>query len=242
MQIRAKPFERFSTNFPPNEFAPGMLDQLHVYHDTAFRSAALNMALDEALLEISATPALRFYGWERPSLSFGYFGRLEDAIQIGAERELVRRWTGGGMVLHGEDLTYSLVLPLTHNCLARSPRKIYGDIHAAMRDVLVHDGVAARLAMSAPPKISEACFANPVFADVLVDNEKIAGAAQRRTRAGLLQQGSVQYPRLPVDFAQRVALALCSSAETRALDKRIIERAEAIAAQKYATARWLHLR
>lgn len=219
-----------------------MLDQLHVYHDTAFRSAPLNMAVDEALLEISATPTLRFYGWERPSLSFGYFGRLEDAIRIGAERELVRRWTGGGIVLHGEDLTYSLVLPLTHNDPARSPRKIYGDIHAAIRDVLVHDGVAARLATFAPPKTSEACFGNPVFADVLVDNEKIAGAAQRRTRAGLLQQGSVQYPRLPDDFPQRVALALCSSAETRALDKRIIERAEAIAAQKYATATWLHLR
>src|SRR5262245_20435353 len=88
-----------------------MFDRLLFHDDTEPRSAAVNMAIDEALLEHSTTPALRFYSWNRPALSFGYFGRLADAMKSGNSREIVRRWTGGGIVLHGADLTYSLILP-----------------------------------------------------------------------------------------------------------------------------------
>ena len=60
-----------------------MLDALHVYDDLDPKAAALNMAVDEALLETAGAPILRFYRWRRPSLSFGYFGR-QGAVWLGA--------------------------------------------------------------------------------------------------------------------------------------------------------------
>jgi lipoate-protein ligase A len=71
----------------------------------------MNMAIDEALLESLTLPAVRFYRWQSPALSFGYFGRFADVASYQSERDLVRRWTGGGIVFHGEDLTYSILIP-----------------------------------------------------------------------------------------------------------------------------------
>jgi lipoate-protein ligase A len=218
-----------------------VLDELNLYHDCARRSGALNMAVDEALLETSSVPAIRFYGWARPALSFGYFGKFGEADSQGEGRDLVRRWTGGGIVLHGTDLTYSIVVPATHHYSARSARTIYSDVHSAIRDVLKEDGLPAILANAARAKISESCFANPVCADVLIEGTKIAGAAQRRTRTGLLQQGSIQVEPLSTDFAVRFARALCSSARTKPLEGEITRRAREIAEQKYARREWLEL-
>ena len=71
----------------------------------------MNMAIDEALLETAVVPSIRFYRWHSPALSFGYFGKFSDVAIYAAERDLVRRWTGGGIVFHGDDLTYSIVIP-----------------------------------------------------------------------------------------------------------------------------------
>ena len=71
----------------------------------------MNMAIDEALLESATIPTIRFYRWNSPALSFGYFGTFSDVAIYAAERDLVRRWTGGGIVLHGDDLTYSIIIP-----------------------------------------------------------------------------------------------------------------------------------
>ncbi|MDQ2919081.1 MAG: octanoyltransferase, partial [Verrucomicrobiota bacterium] len=87
------------------------MQELHVYHDREPRAAAINMALDEALFEYATVPLLRFYSWARPSLSFGYFGLFAEVADQIQERDIVRRWTGGGIVLHGTDLTYSVILP-----------------------------------------------------------------------------------------------------------------------------------
>ena len=41
--------------------------------------AALNMAIDEALLQTASLPLLRVYRWSRPAVSVGYFGRFDAA-------------------------------------------------------------------------------------------------------------------------------------------------------------------
>ena len=202
----------------------------------------MNMAIDEALLDSAAIPAIRFYGWVRPALSFGYFGRFDEAAKAGEGRDLVRRWTGGGMVLHGSDLTYSIVIPATNHSLPRSPRDFYSDVHAAIRQVFFEEGIHAVLAEITSQKVSEACFGNPVHADVLVEGMKVAGAAQRRTRKGLLQQGSIQHPDLPHGFAGKVVQELCPSVQVLNLRRDFIEYAQYIAAQKYATEEWLYRR
>jgi lipoate-protein ligase A len=219
-----------------------MLDALHVYDDREPKSAALNMAVDEALLAEAAAPILRFYGWRQPSLSFGYFGVYAEVAGQSNEREIVRRWTGGGIVPHGDDLTYSVIIPASHPFFAQSSPEIYGALHEAIRRALGANGVQAILASSAALKVSEQCFANAVRADVLSGGQKIAGAAHRRSRAGLLHQGSIQQRDLPDRFRNDLAQTLCEGYETKSLTPELQERAERIAATKYATTAWLRRR
>ncbi|MEY2496864.1 MAG: lipoyl(octanoyl) transferase [Verrucomicrobiota bacterium] len=216
-----------------------MFDELHVYDDTAPRPAPLNMAIDEALLETVSAPAIRFYRWRGPALSFGYFGSYADVADQSPEREIVRRWTGGGVVLHGGDLTYSVIIPAGHALFRRSSLEIYSAVHEAIRRALQADGVEATLATSAAPKVSEHCFANAVRADVISGGRKIAGAAQRRTRLGLLHQGSIQRADPPHRFAQDFTRALSAGSERKALSPELIDRARTLAAVKYGTAEWL---
>ena len=198
------------------------------------------MAVDEALLECVTVPTMRFYGWQRPALSFGYFGRYSDVAAESTEREIVRRWTGGGIVLHGADLTYSIVVPGAEVAAVGS-RAIYARVHRGIQQaVAANPGIM--LAERDAPKRSEACFANPVVADVLLDGRKIAGAAQRRTRTGLLHQGSIQWDELPPEFPDAFAAALCADFKSETLPHPIVARAAEIAAGKYATREWLHRR
>lgn len=219
-----------------------MLDELHVYDDLEAGGAAFNMAVDEALLESTATPLLRFYRWRRPSLSFGYFGHYEEAAAQSGHREIVRRWTGGGIVPHGDDLTYSVIIPATNAFFAHSSLEIYAKLHESIRLALQANDIEASLAGAAAPKISEACFANAVRADVLSNGQKIAGAAHRRTRAGLLHQGSIQCRDLPGRFRDDLARILCHRFERKTLFPELRVRATAIAAAKYGTTEWLQRR
>jgi lipoate-protein ligase A len=100
----------------------------------------------------------------------------------------------------------------------------------------------ADLAGEAAPKISEACFANAVRADVMSAGRKIAGAAHRRLRTGLLHQGSIQHRDLPNLFRTDLARILCKLYEMKNLSDETMERAEQIAQAKYATAEWLQRR
>lgn len=216
-----------------------MLGALHVYDDLEPRPAALNMAVDEALLAEARVPILRYYRWQRPSLSFGYFGRYADVEPQADRREIMRRWTGGGIVPHGDDLTYSVIIPAAHPLFARSSPEIYRALHEAIRAALEANGIAAELTTDAAPKISEACFANLVRADVVSAGRKIAGAAHRRTRAGLLHQGSIQYRELPGRFRADLAGLLCEQPENKALLGATMNRAAQLAATKYGTMEWL---
>src|SRR5213080_4698473 len=239
---------------PPLRFASlGMttplFTALRIYHDNAPHSSAMNMAIDEALLEHAAVPSIRFYQWHSPALSFGYFGKFADVADYSIERDLVRRWTGGGIVFHGDDLTYSIVIPATEPVFSESSRSIYERIHNALRDALVSEGRDAVVAAVADrgSGVSDAdynghCFANPVRADVLSNGRKVAGAAQRRTRRGLLQQGSIQGIQLANKFADQFANELCSECYHRTLDERLIARAREIADEKYGAASWLQRR
>lgn len=216
-----------------------MLDELLVHDDSEPRAAALNMAIDEALLESAAAPTLRFYCWRGPALSFGYFGAYADVADQRDAREIVRRWTGGGIVPHGDDRTYSVIIPAGHPFFAHSSLAIYSRLHEAIRTALEANGIEATLANSAAPKVSESCFANAVRADVLSEGQKIAGAAHRRSRLGLLHQGSIQNDTLPQRFVDDFARALCDRFERRPLTREVLDRAATIAQAKYGTAEWL---
>jgi lipoate-protein ligase A len=200
----------------------------------------MNMAIDEALLEAAKVPSIRFYRWHRPALSFGYFGKFGDVAKYASERDLVRRWTGGGIVFHGDDLTYSIVIPASDLVFAESSMSIYEKIHRALADALGENSKDAELACGGGR--GDFCFANPVRSDVVVNGRKVAGAAQRRTRTGLLQQGSIQGIDLENGFAERFARELFRDCDTRNLPDTVQNRAQEIAARKYGTEDWLRKR
>jgi lipoate-protein ligase A len=226
---------------------------LTVYHDTA-RSAAMNMAIDEALLEHATDPLIRFYRWQSPALSFGYFGRFGDVAGYQSERDLVRRWTGGGIVFHGKDLTYSIVIPVGNPAFCESSISIYQKIHRALVDVLAKTGQRAVVAGVGEPSsysgmvtvkraaTSDAgysCFTSPVLADVMINGRKVAGAAQRRTRRGLLQQGSIQGIDLGHNLAKQFAHALSANCRQRKVGEEVLKLARELAEEKYGNENWL---
>jgi lipoyl(octanoyl) transferase len=216
-----------------------MLDALHVYDDCEPKSAALNMAVDEVLLAQAAAPILRFYRWRRPSLSFGYFGLYADVASQSSEREIVRRWTGGGIVPHGDDLTYSVIIPKAHPFFARTSLEIYAALHDAIRRALMANQIDATLLEETASRVSEDCFANAARADVMSDGRKIAGAAHRRSRAGLLHQGSIQQLDLPDRFRTDFAMTLSDRSEKKVLTSELTGRSAGLAATKYGTIEWL---
>lgn len=219
-----------------------MLGELLVYDDLEPRPAALNMAIDEALLLSASVPILRYYRWKEPAVSFGYFGEYAEVAAQSGRREIVRRWTGGGIVPHGDDLTYSVIIPRSHPFFGRSSLEIYGSLHEGIRLALEANHIAATLADAAAQRISDDCFANPVRADVISDNRKIAGAAHRRSRAGLLHQGSIQRSDLPDRFRENFARILADRFEKKALPPGTLDHAAEIAAAKYASPAWLRRR
>lgn len=206
---------------------------IHVL-DPEPHDAALNMAIDEALLRATLAPMLRIYRWERPAVSFGYFGKWEDAVRAWPDREAVRRWTGGGIVPHGDDVTFSLIVPRADRFFAIGPRESYCAIHECVARALGN----ASLATDAAPQTSAACFENPVQHDVLIANRKVAGGAQRRTKCGLLHQGSIQ----ETDRAQFAADGLAEHFSSRVkavpLPPEIRSAARDLARTKYATEAW----
>jgi lipoate-protein ligase A len=256
-----------------------VFDRLEVVNDADFRSATMNMAIDEALLESARVSLIRFYRWNFPALSFGYFGKFSEVASYATRCDLVSRWNGGGIVFHGQDLTYSIVIPASDPLFNESPMPIYEEIHCALRDALVATGIGAVVAALADRGSAEPietgvtdpgykgdtgneghCFAKPVHADVLVNGLKVAGAAQRRTRVGLLQQGSIQLATgrvppirhrtdssdrptaLPKAFETRFARELSGNCAEQRIDNGILNRAREIATRKYGTDKWLRQR
>jgi lipoate-protein ligase A len=126
---------------------------------------------------------------------------------------------------------------------------IYENVHRALCCTLAEMGQGAIVAGVGHPgyRINDTdfkthCFANPVHADVMLNGRKIAGAAQRRTRRGLLQQGSIQGVDLENDLAERFAHALSVNRSERQMSKEVLDRARELAQQKYGADFWLRMR
>jgi lipoate-protein ligase A len=165
-------------------------------------AGAVNMGRDEALLvrvgEGTSPPTLRFYQWDPPTISLGYFQRYADYQSLpspAGQLAVVRRPTGGGAILHDRELTYSITVPIDHPILNGGPNRLYEVAHDALIDALSVDKVAAnRCGVSDDSGAAKGpffCFARRHALDVVVGPDKMAGSAQRRTRFAVLQHGSI---------------------------------------------------
>jgi lipoate-protein ligase A len=163
--------------------------------DSGPGAPAANMAWDEVLLlgvgRLNA-PVLRFYGWTEPAATFGYFQKFAEVASWTRLRPLIRRPTGGGLVPHKADWTYSFAVPPGHWWFKLRAEESYRRLHEWIRDALARVQVPTELAPCCAKTAPGQCFAGPEKFDLLWRGAKVAGAAQRRTREGLLIQGSVQ--------------------------------------------------
>jgi lipoyl(octanoyl) transferase len=204
---------------------------------------AYNMALDEALLEAVArlrSPVLRFYGWTGPAVTFGYFQKYAEVERTTSLRPLIRRPTGGGIVPHDADWTYSLVFPPGHEWYSLKAVDGYRRIHEWIRSAFARLDMVTELAPKSHPAGPGQCFVGYEKSDLLWHGKKIAGAAQRRNKSGLLIQGSVQPP-LPLaraawqqamcDVGQMASKIKWSDFEP---DGPLCQRADALVRQKYS--------
>jgi lipoate-protein ligase A len=209
--------------------------------DTGKGESAWNMALDEALLHEVATirmPILRFYGWTEPAATFGYFQPYAQIAAWTALRPLIRRPTAGGLVPHDADWTYSVIIPPPHPWYELRAPESYLHLHRWVASALRAANVPAELAPVASKEIPGQCFAGAEQHDILLNHRKIAGAAQRRAREGLLIQGSVQSlpPGADRGLWQKQMLANPVIWEELAISESIRSRASELAQNKYSQA------
>jgi lipoate-protein ligase A len=223
-----------------------MLGRLLLWMDASARTGPEAMAVDEWLWETASEPVLRIYQWQGAWGSIGCFGRLAEARAALPGLDWVRRWTGGGTVDHRYDWTYTLVLPASENLARAKGAESYRIIHAALARALALEGHPARLADAAATAAGGLCFQQPVEYDLLEKHGiKLAGAGQRRTRSGLLHQGSVAAATADtassLHRARRLAAALAVGCEEISLNPPAEDLRERIA-RRYGNPEWTQRR
>lgn len=181
--------------------------KLHVL-PTRTAGAAENMALDFLLLQRypGEAPVARFrhYEWRTAAFTFGYSQKLEfvrSTLPPGERFDLCRRPTGGGVVDHREDWTYALVVPRGHRLEEVRAAESYRLVHEALASALMSLGQPVAVKPSCEPPLDGSCAPGPGVCfqraelfDVINPGTgaKVAGAAQKRNKHGLLFQGSIE--------------------------------------------------
>ncbi|MDE0427745.1 lipoate--protein ligase family protein [Candidatus Poribacteria bacterium] len=175
--------------------------------------AAMNMAVDEAMLlsqKEQPNPTLRFYTWSSAAFSFGYFQDIASEVDVEACRaddiELVKRMTGGGTVVHGWDLTYTLILP--RHTGEKSISEVYQRLGEGLVKAFETLGIPAEC-HAVDTDVSQTsqniCLTNPADYDVMCQGKKLAGVSVRRNRNGMMFQGYISLYMPPVSILRRVS-------------------------------------
>jgi lipoate-protein ligase A len=215
-----------------------VLPDVILWQDEMKRDGPANMAIDEWLWFHSAKPVLRIYQWQSDWLSIGYFSK---SSEVPDGQKFVRRPTGGGVVEHGRDWAYTLIVPRGHDLAERPGAESYSVIHQALAQVLRMEGQVCSLLAQSQPGSSDYCFVHAVAHDLIdQQGQKLAGAGQRRGKNGLLHQGSVQGVGVAdVMRGERLARRLANSVDSLAIriDSSWVERR---ITEVYATVTWNH--
>jgi len=226
--------------------------------------AAENMAVDFLLLQRypqAGAPRMRHYGWRSPSVTFGYSQKIawvRSQLPPGGPFDLCRRPTGGGIVDHRDDWTYSVVIPRGHPLEKEPALRSYRAVHECLAESLHRQGVPAELSPAGTPDPGGGltpgiCFQRPEPGDVIHSQTKakIAGAAQKRNARGLLFQGSisraatgpatVDWDAFLEDLAALLGTALGCTAEARPWPELNEDELGGLV-ERYSSAEWIEFR
>lgn len=170
-------------------------------HEAGPKSPCWNMEEEAKALEALSSdslPSLRFYEWDSPSITYGYFvDPWEYFNSEGIEKEgvsLARRPTGGGIILHLFDLAFSILVPAHHPFYSLNSLSSYQMINSKVLRAInkaVPTAFSFELEPCKKPVAGGFCMAKPTCYDLLIAGKKVGGAAQRKTKKGLLHQGSI---------------------------------------------------
>jgi len=206
---------------------------------TESSTGALNMAQDLLLLEAYPhleIPRFRSYGWSEPAFTFGVSQKWSDfRPQVPRECTLIRRATGGGLVSHLEDWTFALVIPSTHAVFHLDALESYGVVLRALEQSLRAQGQpVAMIPSPSGPRTFHApdvCATRSEPYDLVrtSDGKKLAGAAQKRTRDGLLLQGYLWKP-----YLSQVNTSLLQTDFTTALAEALGTKVEGVSTPQYS--------
>lgn len=171
--------------------------------DSGQCDAAYNMAIDEAIAfsvrNNISPPTLRFYGWEKPSITLGAFQKIDDIyIDYCLENNipLVRRPTGGRGILHWNELTYSFSARNNEEFskgLLETYKKLSEPFENAFRKIGLDVTKKTRRESGKNLSHNPLCFASVSYGEISLNGSKIIGSAQKRWKDGFLQQGSIPY-------------------------------------------------
>ena len=228
-----------------------MTEEKWLYWCDTVHDPYFNMSMDEVLLSNSALQEnrvlVRIYRWDRPSVSFGSAQICPS--ELADKYTLVRRPTGGGVVYHDVDLTYTVVVPPEHSIMQLDRMESYKIFHEALLMKMTVDGVEAVLESHGTDHVDRAtmqCFVSPSRFDLVAPSgSKYAGAAQRRTRMGILHQGSIKleaaggsWEKLRDELLESLKLKFNIEFAPWAPAQTVIDEAEKLARSKYATDKW----
>jgi lipoate-protein ligase A len=208
-----------------------MFDDLDVIIPGEAFDGPMQMALDEVLLSRVQLPTLRVYRWKSPCVTFGYFQSHALVEKSHPDLPAVRRWSGGGMVVHGEDLTFSLMIPAGNPISGTSPTLFYRMLHGA-----ISSRFGGSLAGDGDVSEGPSCFAAPSRDDLMVGGRKVLGGAIRRSGGALLYQGSLlTHTGLE---GEDISSCLGEICRLRILEASEISAAQVVGEGRYATVSW----
>ncbi len=175
-------------------------ENLRIILDKA-REGTENMSVDQTLLELAEVsripPTIRFYHWRVPTISLGYFQKaseIEAQSEVVRSMPFVRRPTGGGAILHDDEITYSLTLPFAGFEEPLGIEPMYRLVHNAFIRVLAGMGIETDYRGGEDPEHSVGgpffCFARAYSLDLTLKGDKLLGSAQRRLKKAAMQHGS----------------------------------------------------
>lgn len=162
------------------------------------------MAVDQTILEstmATGQTTLRFYRWNTPTLSLGYFQKAADRSLHPASEDcpMIRRASGGGAIVHDDELTYSICVA-TEGRIAKANTGLYDIVHDAIRKSLAEQGIEVELFEADGDSRAKAsasdpflCFQRRAVGDIICDGAKVGGSAQRRLKNALIQHGSILF-------------------------------------------------
>jgi lipoate-protein ligase A len=199
----------------------------------------MQMALDEVLLSSVTKPTLRIYRWSSPWVTFGYFQKHAEVSLSYPGMPCVRRWTGGGMVEHGLDHTFSLMIPKGYSNSMLAPTLFYRKLHALIAEWLCQElGSSVGMVSGEEVLQGSSCFTAPAKDDLLLGGRKILGGAQRRSAGALLYQGSLQG--LEIDGLKALPTALLGGElpKITPLSGKLIAKAASLSKIRYGCPTW----